>query len=102
MNNNMTKLKEKAAEYSFNIPSKIYQSCKTQEEMKLWKDEIECAYIQAYNQAMQDFTEKACEWLEKELLVSDIEHQKYWIITEENKSNFIKDFKNYMQDESEN
>ena len=60
------------------------------------------AYLLGYDQAMQDFIEKACEWLEKELLVSDIEHQKYWLMTEENKSNFIEDFKNYMQNESEN
>lgn len=56
-------------------------------------------YIEGYDQAMQDFLEKACEWLEKELLVSDIEHQKYWLMTEENKSNFIEGFKNYMQNE---
>ena len=59
-------------------------------------------YIKGYYQAIQDFLEKACKWLEKELLVSDIEHQKYWLMKEENKSNFIEGFKNYMQDESEN
>lgn len=62
-------------------------------------DEIGYAYACGCKKTMQDFLEKACEWLEKELLVSDIEHQKYWLMTEENKSNFIEGFKNYMQDE---
>ena len=80
----MTKLEEKAAEYSFNIPSKVYQSCKTQEEMKLWKDEIEHAYIQAYDQAMQDFLEKAEKILTERMYFSDDE---------------AKEFKNYMKNE---
>lgn len=61
VSNSMTRLEEKAAEYSFNIPSKVYQSCKTQEEMKLWKDEIECAYIQGYGQASKDIEKQVEE-----------------------------------------
>ena len=87
----MTKLKEKAAEYSFNIPSKIYQSCKTQEEMKLWKDEIECAYICGHNQCFQDFMEKAERWLEP----------TFKSIAGYNcGGDLMNNFKNYMQDES--
>lgn len=90
----MTKLKEKAAEYSFNIPSKIYQSCKTQEEMKLWKDEIEQAYICGHNQCFQDFMEKA------EGAISMI--IRYYVVEDYTCDQIWEEFKNYMQDESEN
>lgn len=52
-------------------------------------------YIKGYDQAMQDFLEKACDWLK---------HTEGYIITSEGgdseiDNTFIKDFKNYMQDE---
>ena len=56
-------------------------------------------YIVGYNQAMEDFLKKAMKYLRKNLLVSDLEHRKYLCMTEENKDNFIQDFKNYMQNE---
>jgi hypothetical protein len=48
------RIEEAAKVYSFNIPSKIYQSCKTQEEMKQWKDEIEQAYIEGGKNSLQN------------------------------------------------
>lgn len=81
----MTKLEEKAAEYSFNIPSQVYQSCKTQEETELWKNEIESAYINGYNQCFQDFLEKAEKILTERMYFSDDE---------------AKEFKNYIENES--
>ena len=97
----MTKLKEKAAEYSFNIPSKIYQSCKTQKEMKLWKDEIEHAYTCGHNQCFQDFMEKAEEFFNEELYVS-LSDQICSVDEFSTMKAFVKQFKNYMQNESEN
>ena len=48
------RIDEAAKVYSFNIPSKIYQSCKTQEEMKQWKEEIEQAYIEGCKDSLQN------------------------------------------------
>ena len=56
-------------------------------------------YIIGYNQAMKDLLKKAMKYLRKNLLVSDLEHRKYLCMTEKNKDNFIRDFKNYMKDE---
>ena len=58
-------------------------------------------YIVGYNQAMQDFLEKAVEWLQDSLdrryVVRNFHTGEYYSIQD-----MIKDFKNYMQDESEN
>ena len=48
------------------------------------------AFKQGYDQAMQDFLEKACEYLYKRQIV-DLEVP--------NIEKFIEDFKNYMQNE---
>ena len=60
------RIEEVAKEYSFNIPSKIYLSCKTQEEMKQWKDEIEQAYIEAATFALQN------QWISVEKKLPEI------------------------------
>lgn len=58
-----------------------------------WNEEYREVYSQGYDKAMQDFLEKACEWLEP---------------TFKNLAGYncggdlINDFKNYMQNESEN
>ena len=49
-------------------------------------------YIKGYDQAMQDFLEKACEWLLDQEEMIGISFQE----------DFIERFKQYMQDESEN
>jgi len=48
-------------------------------------------YVQGYDQAMQDLLEKACEWLM---------HNNDWHDGEVDF--YVKNFKNYMQNESEN
>lgn len=53
---------------------------------------IRVGYIVGYDQAMKDFIEKACEWLEiKIICYSKREYEE-----------LIEQFKNYMQNESEN
>lgn len=49
------------------------------------------AYIECYDKAMQDFLEKACEWLSKNA------RNYYSAYATSNK--LIEDFKNYMQKE---
>jgi hypothetical protein len=56
-------------------------------------------YQEGYNQAIQDFLEKACEWLKDN-------SKKYVICYEDGYSHYaynsmIDDLKNYMQNESE-
>ena len=61
-----------------------------------FKDRRE-SYIKGYDKAMQDFLEKACEWLK--------ENSKSYVIFDEvgyrgySSNLLIKYFKNYMQDE---
>jgi hypothetical protein len=59
------------------------------------------AYIKGYDQAMQDFMEKAEKFFKNELYVSISDkicsHNNFTSV-----SNFIEQFKNYMQNESEN
>lgn len=56
-------------------------------------------YNKGYDQAMQDFMEKACEWLKGN-------SKKYVVCYEDGYSHYacnsmIDDFKNYIQNESE-
>ena len=53
--------------------------------------ELRIGYEEGYDQAMQDFLEKACEWLM---------HNNDWHDGEVDL--YVKNFKNYMQNESEN
>lgn len=57
----MSKKEEKAKEYSFNIPSEIYNTLETYTDKFLWKSEIERAFEAGWDAAC----DKACEWLEK-------------------------------------
>ena len=52
-------------------------------------------YAKGYDQAMQDFLEKACEWLKENL------YDYYDDVDDERTSDalLIQDFKNYMQKE---
>lgn len=52
-------------------------------------------YIKGYDQAMQDFMEKACDYLQKNLWRVVIEDGEF-------RQRFVTDFKNYIQNESEN
>ena len=62
--------------------------------------EFRDVYTKCYDQAMQDFLEKAEEWLSensyKYIWYDEFYHRKGM------SDEFIDDFKNYMQDESEN
>ena len=46
-------------------------------------------YNAGYDQAFQDFMERACDWLSKQPMSSPV----FWT---------VEDFKNYMQNESKN
>lgn len=48
------RIEEAAIEYSFNIPSELFHSLQTQHERKLWKDEIEQAYIYGGEDSLQN------------------------------------------------
>lgn len=58
-------------------------------------------YVKGYNQALQNFLKKAEKFISEKV-------QDYFLVDEEeyivdfDKEECIKDFKNYMQDESEN
>ena len=54
-------------------------------------------YIKGYDQAMQDFLEKACEWLVKN--AQKYMPSSYSILPPYDTYNMIHDLKNYMQDE---
>ena len=49
-------------------------------------------YNAGYNQAMQDFLEKAEKWLEIHMPLGKVSHESVY--------DCIQDFKNHMQDES--
>lgn len=87
-------LEEAAQEYSFNIPSKIYQSCKTQEEMKQWKDEIENSFIAGAEwqkqKDLKDFLEKAEMYIKTRV---------YYNMHPNNITTAIQEFKKYIENE---
>lgn len=57
----MSKKEEKAKEYSFNIPSELYNSLETNADKVLWKSDIEMAFEDGWDAAIK----AACEWLEE-------------------------------------
>ena len=95
-----------AKEYSFNIESMLFPQLTT-EQQKLWRNEIEQAYISGANAGMslaRDFTkkdafiEKACEFIKEH------HHEFSFWNTEEyelefSTQKFIEDFKAYMKGE---
>jgi hypothetical protein len=52
------------------------------------------ACVECYDQAMQDFLEKACDYLQKNIWRINTEEYEFL-------QRFVTDFKNYMQNESE-
>ena len=52
-------------------------------------------YIVGYDEAMKDFLEKACDYLQKNLWRVTIEDGEF-------RQRFVTDFQKYIQDESEN
>ena len=67
----------------------LYPENKSYYRIEGWIDvnkEERVGYIKGYDQAMQDFLEKACEWLSKQPMSRPV----FWT---------VEDFKNYMQDE---
>lgn len=53
---------------------------------------VQDAYIAAYDQAMKDFLEKACDWLNEN-------QDSYFGTRCVYRKEFFEDFKNYMQNE---
>ena len=114
----MGKKEELASEYSFNIPSEIYNTLETDADRLLWKSETERAFEAGYDAGKQEnehlvwqiseanfekgkeigkkeIIDKACEWLENNLA------RETPIITggyaHINFENAIKDFRKYME-----
>jgi alpha-L-arabinofuranosidase len=60
------------------------------------------AYIYVLNkgveQGRREMLDEVCEWLDKNIPVSDLENEHYVVFTEENKKNFIKDCKKSMNE----
>lgn len=91
----MSKIAEKKALEEYPLPKEESESTAfiNQETFNVSK---RTGYIKGYDQATQDFLEKACEWLK---------HAEGYIITSEGGDSsidctlFIEDFKNHMQDE---
>ncbi len=57
-------LEEVTREYSFNIPSEIFNSISPTLQ-NIWKREIEDAFKAGANWQKEQIIEKACEWLTK-------------------------------------
>lgn len=55
-------------------------------------------YVKGYDQAMQDFLEEACEWLLHNTMRELVMNSESTELVED----FIEDFKNHMENESEN
>lgn len=53
---------------------------------------IRLGYIKGYDQAMQDFMEKAEKWLEIHMPFGEVSHESVY--------DCIQEFKNYMQNEN--
>ena len=60
----------KAEEYSFNIPSELFQQL-TKEQQVLWRKEIENTFNNGYHQAEKDL-ELTCEDIETILNVENV------------------------------
>lgn len=56
------------------------------------------SYIKGYGQAMQDFMKNACEWLRHNTMRELVLDSESTELVED----FVEDFKNYTQNESEN
>lgn len=81
--------------------SKISEQKALEEYPKSYVDENISSregYAKGYDQAMQDFLERACEWLLHNTMRELLMDSESTELVED----FIEDFKNYIQDESEN
>ena len=86
----MSKISEQKALEAYPINKLYNEQCMMDEDVNL---EYRIGYEEGYDQAMQDFLEKACEWW------STIPDDTYGF----NPCKiYVEQFKNYMQDESEN
>lgn len=68
---------------------KIAKKLEASQAYKFDNFSVVCGAIEGYDQAMQDFLEKACEWIEMKIICYS--KQEY--------EELIDNFKNYMQDE---
>lgn len=92
----MSKIAEQKAFEEYPLPKEETESTSfiNQETFNSAK---RTGYIVGYDQAMQDFLEKACEYLRMEFVDMWLRYIRGHSMDDE-----IKMFKNYMQDESEN
>lgn len=65
------RIKEEAKVYSFNIPSELFHSLQTQHKRKLWKDEIEQAYIYGGEDSLQN------QWISVEEALPEVDGHGY-------------------------
>ena len=79
----MSKIGEQKALEAYPICNCYNEQYMMQEDVNL---ESRIGYAEGYDQAMQDFLEKACEWLSKQPMSRPV----FWT---------IEDFKNHMQNE---
>lgn len=80
--------------YTKGYDQAMQDMAKDSEHLKYLSDEIGYAYACGCRKTMQDFMEKACEWLSK--------NARNYYSAYATSDKLIEDFKNYMQDESEN
>lgn len=63
----MSKKEEKAKEYSFNIPSELFNTLENETDKILWKSDIEMAFEAGWDAAI----DKACEWIRENFSETD-------------------------------
>ena len=94
----MSKFAEQKALEAYPICNCYNEQCMMQEDANL---ESRIGYEEGYDQAMQDFLEKAEEFFNDGLYIS-ISNQICSVDDFTSMTNFIEQFKSYMQNESEN
>ncbi len=86
-NGHNNSFKDRRESYIKGYDQAIQDLLKDANKYMFLSDEIGYAYASGCRKTMQDFLEKACEWLSKQPMSSPV----FWT---------IEDFKNYMQDEN--
>lgn len=95
-------MKANEAKSKFVYPDKLYAKCKNNKTLDI---SYASQNIEAVEYTRTDtFIEKACEWLNKELPITDLSPSNMLNITfkvfdKECKKEFIEDFKKYMEGE---
>ena len=85
----------KAEEYSFNIPSELFQQL-TKEQQVLWRKEIENTFNNGYHQAEKELIDKAIGWIGE--IYNYHEIMRYSDSCEPPLEELTEWFKNYMKE----